>query len=145
MHIRRPKTALFVFRAIDGAEIRGKRVEPDIKNVRFLPGNGNAPPDGRAGDAEILQPALHETDNFVAPCLRLDEIRILSVKIKKRLLERGQFEKVIFFGESLGRAATVRTVVARFCVWHKCVVVDTVLSGVVTFVDVTILAAQAEK
>jgi len=82
-----PVGALFVFWASDSAEISGERVEPDVEDVRLFTGDGNAPANGSAGDAEIFQTAFDEADDFVATGFRLDETGILFVKIEQRLLE----------------------------------------------------------
>ena len=82
MHVCRPHPAPFELRAAHRAEISCKRVKPNIKNMRFFSRNGNAPPNGRARDAEIFEPAFHETHNLVAARFRPDEIRILFVEIE---------------------------------------------------------------
>src|SRR5208337_2167117 len=65
MHIGGPHAALFVVGAAHGTEIRGERVEPDVEDMRLFAGDGNAPADSGAGDAEILQAAFNEADDFV--------------------------------------------------------------------------------
>src|SRR5882762_3688755 len=82
-----PVAAPFVSGAADGAEIGGERVEPDVKDVRLFTGDGNAPANGGAGDAETFQTAFDEADDFVATSFWLDETGILFVKIEQRLLE----------------------------------------------------------
>src|SRR5262249_53560547 len=113
MQVRRPHAALFEFRAVDGAEIRGERVEPYVENVGLFSRDGDAPANRGAGDAEVLQPAFHETDDLVAARLRLDESRVFAIEIEERLFECGEFEEVVFFGESFERPAAIGTVVPR--------------------------------
>ena len=76
---------------------------------------------------------------------RLDEIRILFVKIEQRLLERGKLEEIIFFGDGFGGAAAIGTIFAGLGVVHVSVVVDAVLAGVVAFVDVAVFVAEFEE
>ncbi len=113
--------------------------------MRLFSRDGNSPTNRGAGDAEVLQPAFHETDDLVAPRFRLDESRILAVKIEQRLFECGEFKEVVFFGESFERAPAIGTVVAGLGIIHKSVVVDAVLAGVMALVDVAVLAAKAEE
>src|SRR5882757_7780612 len=145
MQIARPEAALFVFWTADGAEVRRERIEPDVKHVRLLARNRNAPANRGTRDAQILQTAFDETDNFVLARFRLNESRIPFVKIEQRFLKRGQLEIVIFFGDGFRGAAAIGTVVARFRFGHERVVVDAVLPGVNSFVDVTVFSAKFEK
>src|SRR5690242_6601780 len=145
MQIRRPHAAAFKLRPADRAETGRERVEPNIKDMWLFAGNGDAPANRRARNAEIFEAAFHETYNLVAARLRLDKIRILFVKIEQRLLKRGQLEEIIFLGNGFGGAATIGAVVARLRVIHEGIVVDTVLTCVLPFVDVAVLAAKPEK
>jgi len=78
MKIGGPESGFLILRAADGAEIRRERVEPDVKNVRLLTGNGNAPANRGARDAEIAEAAFDEAENFVAAGFGLDEIGCLA-------------------------------------------------------------------
>ncbi len=64
------ESGLLVLRATDSTEIGGERIEPDVKNVRLFPGNGNAPANRGARDAEIAEAAFDEAENFVAAGFR---------------------------------------------------------------------------
>src|SRR5207244_11825004 len=101
---------LFVFWSADGAEVRGKRVEPDVKNVRFLARNRDAPANRGARNAQIFQTAFDEADNFVLARFRLNESRILFVKIEQRFLKRRQLEVIILFVDCLRKELTIGAV-----------------------------------
>src|SRR6202008_3158126 len=145
VQIRRPEAAGFVFGAADGAKVGRERIEPDVKDVRLLTRNGDAPANRGARDAEVFQPTFDEADDFVAPRFRLNEIGVLLIKIEQRLLKCRQLEEIVFFGEGFQRPAAVRAKIAGFRIGHKIVVVNAVLAGVVAFVDVIVLAAEAEE
>ena len=144
MNIGGPEACLLVLRAADSAEIRGQRVEPDVKDVRLFAGNGNAPANGSARDAEIAEASFDEAKNFVAASFGLDEIGMLGVPIEKWLLERGELEIEIGFRDGFRWTATIGTVFAGLYV-DVGIVVDAVLPGVVTRVDETVVTALFEK
>ena len=145
MQIRRPHAALLILRSAHCAEIRGERVEPHVENVRLFARNGNAPADRGTRNAKVLQPAFHETDDFIAARFRLDEIRILFVEIEERLLKPRKLKEIVFFRDRFRGPAAVGTVVARLRIVHEGIVVNAVLAGVVTLVDVTVFAAESKE
>ncbi len=144
MEIGGPESRLFILRATDGAEIRRERVEPDVKHVWFFAGNGNAPTNRSARDAQVAEAALDEAENFVAARFGLNEIRMFGVPIEERLLECGELEVEIGFGDGFRGTATVGAVLAGLYV-DVGVVVDAVLPGVMTGIDETVVAALFEK
>src|SRR6266478_9505138 len=95
MQIRWPEAATLILRAAHRAQIRGQRVEPDVKNVLLFAGNRNAPANRRARNAQIAKAALDEAQNFVAARFRLNKGRIFPVQIQQRLLKRGKLEEII--------------------------------------------------
>src|SRR5712692_5687734 len=143
MNIGGPESCFFMLRAADSAEIRGQRVEPDVKNVRLFTGNRNAPANRSARDAQIAEAAFDEAENFVAAGLGPDEVGMLGVPVEKRLLECGELEIEIGFGDGFRRTATIGAVFAGLYV-DVGVVVDAVLAGVVAGVDETIVAELLE-
>src|ERR1700737_4300891 len=144
VQIRRPETAALIFRTAHGTEVSGKRVEPHIKHVRLLARNRNAPANRSPRNAEVTESAFDEADDFVAPGFRLNKCWILLIKIEKGLLERGELEEVVRFGDRFRGPAAIGTILAGLYV-DVGIVVDAVLSGVVARIDVAILAAQPEK
>src|SRR5216683_1562802 len=144
MDISRPESCLLILRATDSAEIGGERVEPDVKNVGLLAGNGNAPANRSSRDAQVAEAAFDKTENFVATGFGLDEIGMLGVPIEKRLLECGELEVEIGFGNGFRGTAAIGAVLAGLYV-DVGVVVDAVLAGVVSGVDETIVSALLEK
>src|SRR5579883_2289712 len=145
MQVRGPHTTLFPFGAADGAEIRGEGVEPDVEDVRLFAGNGNAPADGGAGDAEVFQAAFDEADDFVSASFRLNEFGILAIEIEQRFLESGKFEEIVFFGDGFQRTIAIRAEIAGIGLGDEGVVVNAVEAGVMAFINVAVLAALAEE
>ncbi len=144
MEIGWPESGFLILRAADSAEIGGKCVEPDVKNVRLFTRNGNAPANRSARDAEIAEAAFDKAEDFVATSFWLDEIGMLGVPIEKRLLKRRELEIKIRFGDGFRGTAAVGTVFSGLHV-DVGVVVDAVLPGVVAGVDEPIVAALLEK
>src|SRR5271156_3353565 len=68
-------------------------------------GPRDAPFDCFAADGKILQAAFDETFYFVEAEIWLHEIGLVSVKLQKLFLVRGEAEKIIFFGDQFGGAA----------------------------------------
>src|SRR6266446_7826008 len=142
--IGRPVSNFLVIRAADSTEIRGQRIEPDVKNVWLLARDGNAPANCGARDAEIAEAAFDKAENFIAAGFRLDKIRVLGIPVEKRFLKGRQFEEIVWLGDSFCRPATIGTVFAGLHV-HVSIVVNAVLPGVVPGVNETVFAAQFEK
>src|SRR5260370_36762413 len=92
MQIGGPHAALFVVGTADGAEIGRERVKPNVENVWLFTGDGNAPAEGGARNAEIFQAAFDEADDFVFAAFRLNEIGIFFIEIEQRVLKRGKFK-----------------------------------------------------
>jgi hypothetical protein len=113
--------------------------------VWLFTGNRNAPTNRGARNAQVLQTAFDEADDFVLARFRLNEGGIFLVKIEQRLLERGKFEEVVLFRNGFRGPAAIGTVVARLGVVYEGVVVNAVLAGVVALVDVAVFLAQLEK
>src|SRR5438552_15003487 len=139
-----PVALLFVIGTADGAEIRGERVEPNVKNVRLFTGNRNAPTNRSASDAQIAQAALDKAQYFVAARFRLDEFRMLGVPIEKRLLKRREFEEIVGFGDGVGGPRAIGRILGRLYV-DVSIVIDTVLPCVMPGVDEALFAAQPEQ
>src|SRR5437763_9846779 len=78
----------------NAGDVVGQRIAPDVDDVLGIPGERNSPLDRRARDAEILEPGLQPYENFVAPALRLDEIRMLIDVILKAILVFREREEV---------------------------------------------------
>src|ERR1700684_3326014 len=107
MQVGGPEATALVLRATDGAEICSESVEPDIENMRLLAGNGNAPADRSARDAEIAQATFDEGEDFIAARFGLNEVGILSVEIEQDVLKRRELEEIVVFGDGLGRASAL--------------------------------------
>src|SRR5258707_2495515 len=101
MEIGGPESGFLILRAADSAEIRGQRIEPDVKNVRLFAGNGNAPANRSTSDAQIAQAAFDEAENFIAARFRLDEFRMLGVPIEQRFLKSRKLEEIVCLSDGL--------------------------------------------
>src|SRR5438552_18993241 len=66
-----PVALLFVIGTADGAEIRGERVEPNVKNVRLFTGNRNDPMNRSESDVQIKQATLVQAQFIVTACIGL--------------------------------------------------------------------------
>src|SRR5205814_6924723 len=137
VHVGGPVSLFFIIGAAHGAEIRGERVEPNVKNVRLFTGNGDAPSNRSAGNAQIAQAAFDEAQYFVAARFRLDEFRMLGVPIEKRLLKRREFEEIVGFGDGFRGPPAIGTILARLYV-DISIVINAVLPGVMAGVDETV-------
>jgi hypothetical protein len=80
--------------------------------VRCFAFHGNAPLDIGARDGKIAEPAFDKGYDFVAAGIGLDEIGLGVVEIKQAVLEGGELEEEVFFGDRLGGTAAIGTRVA---------------------------------
>ena len=87
MNIRGPETSFLILRPADSTEVRGERVEPDVKDMRFFARDGNAPAYRGACDAEIPEATFDKAENFIPAGFRLNEGRMLSIPVEKRFLK----------------------------------------------------------
>ncbi len=65
----------------DGRDVVVEGVEPDVDRMLGVARHGDAPLDGRPGDAEVLEPAADEARDLVEAALRPDELGVLLVEI----------------------------------------------------------------
>ena len=144
MQIRRPVTALLILRPAHRAQISRQRIEPHIKYVRLLARHRNAPADRRPRNTQIPQPALHKTQHFIPPRLRLNKLRMLRVKIQKRLLKRRQLKKIVRLRHRFRRPPAIRARFPRLHV-HIRIVVNAVLPRVMPRINEPILPAQFKE
>src|SRR5262249_23275730 len=99
--------------------------------------HGNAPFKRAAADRKIAQTTFHEGDDLIAPCLRPDEVGIVTVMLQQRLGHGRELEEIIFFANGLGDATAVWTGIAGLGAFHERFVGNTVLSGIGSLVDET--------
>src|SRR3989344_4339083 len=93
----------FVFGPPDRREIRDKRIEPNIHDVRIVARYGNPPREFlfRARNAEILETSLDESGYLVKARSRHDEIWMRFVVLQERILVFREPEKVVLLLTSL--------------------------------------------
>ena len=61
-------------------DVVGERVQPDVHDVLGIARHRHAPREAGARHREVLQAALHEAHDLVAPAVRPDEARVLLVE-----------------------------------------------------------------
>ena len=81
VHVRgpvAPEQAVILREIAQGGDVVGQRIQPYIHHVLGVEIHGNAPLEGGAGDAQILQAGLEEVvDHLIGPGLGLNEVRML--------------------------------------------------------------------
>ncbi len=107
--------------------------------------HGDAPFDAGARDGEIVQPAFHERDDFVAARVGLDPFRVLLVEIQQALLEGRELEEIILLGHSFRRTAAIGARIARLGFVDIKFAIEAVLASVGAFVYVTVFHAAVEE
>ena len=75
-------------------DVVGERVQPDIHDVLGIARHRHAPREAGARHREVLQAALHEADDLVAPAVRRDEARVLVVEVEQPVGPGRQLEEV---------------------------------------------------
>ena len=85
----------------DTGGVVDQRVAPDVNDMLVVAGERNAPFDGRARDAEILQAGPEPPEDLVATRFWLDEIRVLVDVLLQPLLVTRQFEEVVLLLQPL--------------------------------------------
>ena len=74
----------------------------------------------------------------------MNKLRISRVENEKLLLEFGEFEKIVFFGDGFGGTATIGTSIPGACVHDIGVVVHAVLPSIVTLLDESVITTTLE-
>ena len=100
MHIRRPVFAeqfIVVGAVAQGGDVVAQRVQPDIHRVLLVEGHGDAPLDGRAADAQVVQARAQEViEHLVGAGGGLDEVGMLLDVLDQPVLVLAQLEEVAF-------------------------------------------------
>ena len=111
VHVRGPILAeeLVVFRGIaQGGDVVGERVDPDIDDVLGIEGHLDAPIEGGAGDAQVLQPREQEVlHHLVDAALGLDEFRVLADVFDEPVGIFGKPEEIALLPGEFHRPAAV--------------------------------------
>src|SRR5262245_30714729 len=71
----------FITPIADGSDVIEQSVEPDVKCKTFVERYADSPLLARPGDVNVLQTTLDQAENLVPAALRLDEVRVLVVKL----------------------------------------------------------------
>src|SRR5581483_3712859 len=128
-----------------GGHVSGQRIEPHVEDVRRVAFDGYAPLDRGPADRKVAQALLYERDHFVAARLGKDEIGLVFVELQQPVLEFGELEIEILFGDRLRGPSAIRARIAGFRFADVEFVEDAILSGVGAFVDITVLETPVEQ
>ena len=128
----------------DSREVAHQGVEPDIDDVVFGHGNGNAPLDRGAADGKVLETITHEANHFVATRGWVDELGMFFIEVQKMLLKGRQLEEIALLGNALGRALTDFTVRRRFSFRGKQVAGNAIPAGILALVNETVVEGTLE-
>src|SRR5438034_6388494 len=110
-----------------------------------IAGNGNTPFEGAAADGEIAQAAAHKRHHLIAPRLWPDELRMLFVEGQQLVSKSRKLEVIVFLADCLSGAPAFR---ARSAGAHSVnikFVVDTILPGIGSLIDVAFFLQPAEQ
>ncbi len=99
---------LLVGSVADGSRVIEQCVDPHVDDVRLVPGQRDAPVEGRARDGEILQALRDERDDLVASGVRAHEVGLVLVELEQAVLELAQLEEVVLLLQQLERLGVDR-------------------------------------
>ena len=77
--------------------IVGEGIQPDIDDVFIIEGHFDAPIEGGAGDAEVINALIDEGNHFVAACFGLHERWVFFNILEEGGGVFGHFEEIAFF------------------------------------------------
>src|SRR3546814_2093150 len=63
-------------RIADARQIVRQRIDPDVHDMAWAAGNGDAPVKARARDRQVRQASSDEAHHFIATAVGLDELRV---------------------------------------------------------------------
>ena len=96
-----------VARVIQGRDVVGQGVEPDVENVLGIGREGDPPTERGPADAQVPEPGGDEGDDLIAPGLREDEFGVGPVVFEQGALVLGEAEKVALLRDALHRVPLV--------------------------------------
>ena len=121
---------------VDGRDVVGERVEPDIHHVRRIARDRDAPAEAGARDGEVLEPAADEADDLVAARGREHEVRVGLVEGEEPVLPGGEAEEVAGLLDPLDRRPGRRLAVHELALGVEGLVADRVPAGILAEIDV---------
>ena len=97
MQVRRPPRLELrrVASIADAGDVVGEGVAPHIDDVPVVSREWDAPTDRRARDAEITESTPNDAEDFVAPTLGLDELRMFLEMLQEAILVAGEREEIV--------------------------------------------------
>ncbi len=128
----------------EGGDVVAQRIEPNVNDVGFVAGDGDAPLESGATDGEIFQSAAHEGDDLVATSFRTNEVGIGGVKLEQRLFHRRELEEIVFFFHGLSDASADRAGRAGGVDLDVELVVYAILAAIFALVDETAILKELE-
>ena len=83
-------------------------VEPDVDDMFFVRGDGDAPVEGSAGNTEVVEALTDEIDHLVSPGCGLNKVRMAFDMRQQLVGVVGHLEEIGLFGYFFHRSAAVR-------------------------------------
>jgi hypothetical protein len=91
-----PRAEVLVrMREAERAPVVDERVDPDVHDLRLVPGHRHAPVLRGPADADVFEPSLDEAPRLVVAKAGSDDARALVVEAEQRLLIGGETEEVV--------------------------------------------------
>jgi hypothetical protein len=87
-----------------------ERVDPDVHDVPWVPGDGHPPGEAGPRDGEVLEPLLDEGDDLAPAGLGADELRVVAVVLQQPVGVLGDAEEVVLLPDGVDRSAVDRAV-----------------------------------
>ena len=148
VQVSRPELVVIVIGLVAVAQrgdIVAQCIDPDVHGVLGVEGDRDAPLDGGAGDAGILQALLDEGDHLVLAALRLDELGVLLVELQQAVGILAGLEEIGFLVGIVDLTAAVGALaVHELAVGPEALAGLAVVADVLALVDVALLIQLGE-
>ena len=126
-------------------DVVGQRVDPNVHHMVGIVGHRHAPLETGARDREVVEPALDEADNLVAPRLGQDEIRVRVVEREQPLLPGREAEEIARLLDPFDRRAGRRQTVDQLALGVERLVAHRIPAGIGAEVDFVALDQLAPQ
>jgi hypothetical protein len=148
VQVSRPEFVVIVIGLVAVAQrgdIVAQCIDPDVHGVLGVEGDRDAPLDGGAGHAGVLQALLDEGDHLVLAALRLDELGVLLVELQQAVGVLAGLEEIGFLVGIVDLTAAVGALaVHELAVGPEALAGLAVVADVLALVDVALLIQFGE-
>src|SRR3546814_8156209 len=114
-----PVTLGIRVRIADARQIVRQRIDPDVHDMAWAAGNGDAPVKARARDRQVRQASSDEAHHFIATAVGLDELRVRLIMRQKQVGIGGKAEEPRSAEHTSELQSLMRTPYAVFCLKKK--------------------------